>query len=96
MKKEAETNQRLKYPHIKTNNTNLASCNLTGVNKKGKRQEVERWMTENDIEVLAAQETMMKHNQKETRPQYTWFSAPRKVKRNKNIYKKKQKKLFKK
>ena len=37
------------------------------------REEIETWMKENEILILAIQETILKTNQKEARKEYTWF-----------------------
>ena len=46
------------YPKLKTDMLQVASTNVTEINKLGKREETERWMKQNHISINAVQETM--------------------------------------
>ena len=75
---------------MKNNKYNYATCNVTGVNKKGKRQEIEIWMKKKDISILAIQETFVKYNTKEGRREYCWYLSGEPSKEE-EIYNKKSK-----
>ena len=51
----------------------IATLNLRGLKQVGKREEVERWMDQHSIDILAAQETHTSQNSREKRKDYTWF-----------------------
>ena len=51
----------------------IATLNIRGTNKMGKREEVEDWMKSNNISILALQETKSPHNKRETRKDYVWY-----------------------
>lgn len=53
--------------------TTLASLSIQGVNQAGKREEVEQWMEEANIDIMVLQETRTKHNTRENRKHYTWY-----------------------
>jgi hypothetical protein len=50
----------------------IATLNIRGSNKLGKREEVEDWMKANNISILALQETKSPHSKRETRKDYIW------------------------
>ena len=52
---------------------NLATLNIRGTNKPGTREEIEKWMERNDVDILVLQDTKSKHNSREARKQYTWY-----------------------
>ena len=59
----------------------FATLNARGVNRAGKREEIERWMKDHHIAALGLQETNTKMNTKEVRKKYTcFFSGERKDK----------------
>ena len=43
------------------------TINLRGLNQPGKREEIERWMNKNQIDIVCAQETHVGQNSKEKR-----------------------------
>ena len=51
----------------------IATLNIRGTNKLGKREETEDWMKKQDISILALQETKSGHSKRETRKDYTWY-----------------------
>ena len=51
----------------------IATLNLRGLKQAGKREEVERWMEKNGIDILGTQETHISQNNKERRKNYTWY-----------------------
>ena len=51
----------------------IATRNLRGIKQSGKRKEIERYMSENDIDIQRIQETHSSGNTKERRKWYTWF-----------------------
>ena len=51
----------------------IATLNIRGTNKLGKREEVEDWMKSNNISILALQETKSPHSKRETRKDYVWY-----------------------
>ena len=46
-------------PSPKTKQIHVASFNVTGIHRAGKREEIEEWMVENKIELLALPEHML-------------------------------------
>ena len=52
--------------------TNIATLNVRGLNKPGRYDEVEKWILENDIDILCLQETKIASNQVVSRTRYTW------------------------
>ena len=54
-------------------NLRIATLNIRGTMKPGVRDEVERWMTRQNIMIARIQETRSKQNTRESRKQYTWF-----------------------
>ena len=53
----------------------IATLNARSIKKLGMREEIEKWMKENEIMVLALQETSIGTNQKEARKAYTWYMS---------------------
>ena len=51
----------------------MASINCQGLASSGKRQEISKWIKENDIDIAVLQETQSKENTSETRDGYTWY-----------------------
>ena len=51
----------------------IATLNMRGSMKSGKREEIEIWMKERQIAVLAIQETHVGTNSKETHKEHTWY-----------------------
>ena len=51
----------------------IATINLRGLKQPGKREEVERWMTAQNIDILMAQETHISQNSREKKKDYTWY-----------------------
>ena len=49
----------------------MATLNTRSLKKPGMREDIEKWMKENGIMVLALQETRIEQNQKEARGAYT-------------------------
>jgi exonuclease III len=62
---ESKKSSQAKRPHI-------ATLSIRGTNKQGVREEVENWMTENNISIVALQETKSPQSKRETRKNYTW------------------------
>ena len=58
----------------------LATLNVDGVMRQGKREEVEAWMKKNNIAILFLQETHSDMDSRESRGSYTWyFSGEKKL-----------------
>ena len=53
----------------------MATLNARSIKKLGMREEIEKLMKENEIMVLALQETSIGINQKEPRKPYTWYMS---------------------
>ncbi len=53
----------------------MATLSTRSLKKPGMREEIEKWMKENEIMVLAIQDTRIKQNQKEARGAYTWYMS---------------------
>ena len=53
----------------------MTTSNTRGLKKPGMREEIEKWIKENEIMVLALQETRIEQNQKEARGAYTWYMS---------------------
>ena len=53
----------------------MATLNARSLKKPGMREEIEKWMKENEIMVLALQDTRIEQNQKEARGAYTWYMS---------------------
>ena len=53
----------------------IATLNTKGIKRQGAREEIEEWMKENDIKILAIQETRINTNSKEARGAYTWYMS---------------------
>ena len=53
----------------------MATLNTRSLKKPGMREEIEKWMNENEIMVLALQDTRIEQNQKEARGAYTWYMS---------------------
>jgi exonuclease III len=51
----------------------IATLNIRGLMRLGAREEIVTWMKENDIMILALQETRINTNSKEARGSYTWY-----------------------
>ena len=51
----------------------FATLNIRGVNKPGVREEIDIWMSKNEIDILCLQETRNNQNSRETMNNYTWF-----------------------
>ena len=51
----------------------IATLNVDGLMRQGKREEVETWMKKHDIKILVLQETHSANNSREARGNYTWF-----------------------
>ena len=49
------------------------TLNARGLKQIGKREEIETWMKENNIMILALQETRINTNSKEARGSCTWY-----------------------
>ena len=61
----------------------IATLNIRGIIAPGKRDEIEKWMKENGIEILLIQETRAKQNTKEARKTHTHgTSAEKKEEKN--------------
>ena len=56
-----------------TRHLKIATLNLRGLMQPGKREEVERWMKKDHINIVCAQETHTSTNQKEKRKDYPWY-----------------------
>ena len=52
----------------------IATLNTKGLKQVGKREEIEKWMHDRDIDVLGLQETHIAQNNKERRQWYTWYT----------------------
>ena len=62
----------------------IATLNIKGMKRIGAREELEQWMKEEDIKILALQETRINTNSREARGSYTWyFSGEYKTKKDK-------------
>ncbi len=58
----------------------MATLNVDGMLRQGKREEVEAWMKKNDIAILFLQETHSAWDSREARGNYTWyFSGEKKL-----------------
>ncbi len=58
----------------------MATLNVDGVMRQGKREEVEAWMKRNNIAILLLQETHTAMDSREARGNYTWyFSGEKKL-----------------
>ena len=79
------TNSRLRFVNIKQAKAQnpqtklrfgktfkFVTLNARGLKQIGKREEIEVWMKENDIMILALQETRINTISKEARGSYTW------------------------
>ena len=53
--------------------TNIASLNVRGIRKLGKRQDIENYMTNKQIPIMCIQETHNGGNAREIRKQYSWY-----------------------
>ena len=53
----------------------IATFNVKGIQRKGRRQEIEQYMKKNNIKILAIQETYTRQNSKEARGEYTCISV---------------------
>ena len=51
----------------------IATMNVEGCMKMGKREEIEQYMKRNEIKIMALQETRVRNNTREARKEYTWF-----------------------
>ena len=51
----------------------IASINVRGTNQPGKWDEIEMWMTENNVRIALLQETRQATNSKVQRKQYIWY-----------------------
>ena len=51
----------------------IGTLSTRGIKQIGKREKVETWMEQNNIMILALQETHIASNTREEREQYTWF-----------------------
>ena len=51
----------------------IATLNVRGTNKLGKGEQVDDWMTDNKIDILALQETKCSENKRENRKDHTWY-----------------------
>jgi exonuclease III len=51
----------------------IATLNIRGANKLGKREEVEDWTTADNISILALQETKSPHSKRGTTKDYIWY-----------------------
>ena len=51
----------------------VATINVRGINKAGKREEIETWMKKNNVQIVALQETRIKTNSRESRKEFTWY-----------------------
>ena len=70
----------------------IAALNVQGLNEITKTQTIERWATDNKMDVVMAQETRINDSSKEERPKHIWFfSTSTKYKDKEKLEKKKQK-----
>ena len=53
----------------------IATLNTKGIKRAGAREEIEQWMKEMDIMILALQETRIDTNSREARGAYTWYMS---------------------
>ena len=51
----------------------IATINVRGLKQPGKREEIERWMKKESIDITILQETHTGGNSKEKRKDYTWY-----------------------
>ena len=51
----------------------IATLNVDGLMRQGKREEVEAWMKKHEIAILVLQETHSASNSREARGNYTWY-----------------------
>ena len=51
----------------------VAIHNIKGIKKLGKRELIETWANQNDIDILLLQETYVNQTARETRKDYTYF-----------------------
>ena len=54
-------------------NWKIATINMRGAKKQGKREEIETWMKANQIDIAHLQETRLGENSREARKEFTWF-----------------------
>ncbi len=67
--KAQESKEKMKYG----NRYRIATINVHGMKRIGKREEVEAWMKRKGIHVLVLQETAIDTNSREIRGEYTWY-----------------------
>ena len=61
----------------------LSTLNVTTLRQLAQRQDIERYMVENNIDMMGLQETKVKHNSKENRQKYLWiFSGEEKFEKH--------------
>ena len=51
----------------------IATAIVRGLKQPGKREEIERWMTQNTVDIMGIQETHCAANSKEKRREYSWY-----------------------
>lgn len=51
----------------------IATINVKGMKMQGKREEIEKWMKDNEIRIAVIQETRIAQNAREARKEYTWY-----------------------
>eukprot|EP00973_Karenia_brevis_P052213 7255161-Karenia_brevis.AAC.1 len=51
----------------KNRKSKIATLNIQGLNAIGKRQEIEKWMEDKNVDILCIQETKINHNSTESR-----------------------------
>ena len=64
----------------------MATINVRGMITAGKREEIEKWMKENNIVIAVIQETRIKHNTREARKNYTWYFSGEQGRQQKDGY----------
>ena len=57
----------------------VATLNVRGVNKAGKREEVEKWMQKHRLYILALQDGHVKLDAKESRQHFAWYFSDEKL-----------------
>ena len=63
---------------------NLGTLNIRSTIRAGIREETEKWMTDNHIDILFIQETKQAHTTKEARGQFTWYFSGKNKNENDN------------
>ena len=74
VERRAEERHTALKPKIKLNQTMyVASINIQGMMRVAKREEIENWMYNSGVKVMAVQETHIPTSHQEVRKHYTWY-----------------------